>query len=287
MQQNSIELHGLTKRYDGFTLDSVDLELPAGAIMGFVGENGAGKTTTIKLLLGLVHRDAGTVRLLGMDSIEQAAQIKDQIGVVFDECNFHDTLSAREVAAILRNIYSTWDDALYKSLCSRFGLPDSKRIKEFSRGMKAKLSIAAAMAHHPRLLILDEATAGLDPVVRSEILDLFLEFIQDEACSIFFSSHITNDLERVADYIAFLHKGKLVFSKPKDELLDNYGLIRCGTEALGKLERSDVIAYRKSEFGCEALTADRAAARRKYGSMVVDSATMEEIMLLYIKGERL
>ena len=202
---NSIEIRGLCKSYGDFALDNIDLTLPGGAIMGLIGENGAGKTTTLKCILNMIHRDSGSITLLGRDNIAQEQEAKADIGVVLDDCFFHDSLHPRDLNAILAPAWPTWDSGLFRDYLAKFKLPEGKQIKEFSRGMKMKLSLSAALAHRPRLLILDEATAGLDPVVRDEILEEFLAFIQDEDHSILISSHIISDLEKVADYITYLH----------------------------------------------------------------------------------
>lgn len=286
MMQNLIEVRGLCKNYPSFSLQDVSFSVPEGSIMGFIGENGAGKTTTIRLILNEIRRDAGKVSLFGLDNMKDEIAAKQQIGAVFDESCFHSDLSAHEVGRILRGIFKSWDDRLYERLLNDFSLPKAKKIKEYSRGMKMKLSIAGAMAHHPRLLILDEATSGLDPVVRSEILDVFLDFIQNEKCGVLFSSHITSDLERVADYVTFIHNGRIVFSRVKDELMENYGVLKCGGGEYGRVEKADVLRFRREPHETAALVADRAAAKRKYPHCVVDTVSLDEIMLFYVKGEK-
>lgn len=255
--------------------------------MGLVGENGAGKTTLIKLILNLIRRDAGRITIFGKDAIQAEQDIKRDIGVVFDECSFPTAFTTAQTATFLRGIYPTWDGGLFQRLCQQFALPaDKKTVKDFSRGTKMKLSIAAALAHHPRLLILDEATAGLDPIVRNEVLDLLLDFIQNEECSILLSSHITADLDQIADYFAFLHNGQLMFCQPKDALLANYGILRCGTAELEQISSDDILFYRKNSFNCEALTHKKSEVRRRYPNMVLDPASLEDIMLFYAKGKR-
>ena len=283
--ENLLEISGLCKRYPSFSLENVSFSIPAGSIMGFIGENGAGKTTTLKLILNEIRRDAGTIRIFGKDNIRDEIEVKKQIGVVFDESYFYEEMTAEDVGKILKRVFGTWDEPLYEKYQKDFGLPQKKKIKEYSKGMKMKLSIASAIAHHPRLLILDEATSGLDPVVRSDILDLFLDFIQDEGCSVLFSSHITTDLERVADYVTFLHKGRVVFSRPKDELIDRCGIVKCGASRFPSLDKSGFLRWREGGAECEALVADKDEARRKYTGLVVDGASLDEIMLLYVKGE--
>ena len=282
---NSIEISGLCKSYGDFALDHIDLTLPGGSIMGLIGENGAGKTTTIKCILNLIRRDAGTITLMGYDNIAQERQAKAEVGVVLDECYFHDTLRPRDLHVILSQVYKRWDRDLYNSYLKKFQLPERKFIKEFSRGMKMKLSLAAALAHHPKLLILDEATAGLDPVVRDEILDEFLNFIQDEDHAILISSHITSDLEKVADYITYLHQGRVVLSEAKDVIQDNYGRLACTAQQLSAIQPEDLVRVRKGSYGCEALVSDRAVFRKKYPQLMVEPISLEDIMLFIGKGE--
>lgn len=279
---NALEIRNLSKVYPDFTLDKVNLTLPSGCIMGFVGENGAGKSTTIKLILDLIHRDGGEVSVLGADHISQNKEIKENIGVVMDESSFPDQLTIRDIETIMKCCYQTWNSQTFANYCSRFELPTKKTVKELSRGMKMKLSIAAALSHDSKLLIMDEATSGLDPVVRDEILDIFLEFIQDESHSIFISSHIISDLEKICDYITFIHKGKIIFSEAKDDLLDQYVIIKCSEEEYQTIDPTAVIGMRQNRFGIEAL-----AWKRKIPSTIVrDAATIEDIMLYYVKGEK-
>ena len=281
---NCIELQGVCKSYGDFALQDLNLTLPGGAIMGLIGENGAGKTTAIKCILGMTRPDSGTVTVLGQPMGPDSAALRQEIGVVLDECFFHDTLRPKDLSPILAPIYRGWDRELYWDCLARYGLPENKLIREFSRGMKMKLSLAAALAHRPRLLVLDEATAGLDPVVRDEILDEFLAFISDEDHAILMSSHITSDLEKIADYVTFLHAGKLLLTKPKDELLWKYGVLRCGEEQFQKLDGSEVLAWQKKDYSYDVLVPDREELLRRYPEAVVDRATMDEILLLYVKG---
>ena len=282
---NSIEIRGLCKSYEDFTLDHIDLTLPGGSIMGLIGENGAGKTTTIKCILNLIHRDAGEITLLGHDNLAEEKLAKRDIGVVMDECFFHDTLRPRDIDRILAPVYSHWDSALFSTYLDKFRLPEQKFVKEFSRGMKMKLSLAAALAHHPKLLLLDEATAGLDPVVRDEILDEFLGFICDEEHAILISSHITSDLEKVADYITYIHQGQVVLSEAKDVILDSYGRLACSAGQLERVDPADLVRVRRGSFGCEGLVSDRASFHRKYPDLLVEKTTLEDIMLFIGKGE--
>ena len=284
---NCIEIKGLRKSYGDFALKNIDLTLPGGSILGLIGENGAGKTTTIKCILNLIRRDAGRITLLGYDNVRDERTAKQDVGVVLDECFFHDTLRPRDLGKILAPAYRNWDQGLYESYLNKFQLPEKKFIKEFSRGMKMKLSLAAALAHHPRLLILDEATAGLDPLVREEILDEFLDFIQDEDHAILMSSHITSDLEKVADYIAYIHHGQVALSGSKDSILDSYGRVGCTAAQLETVDPADVLRVRRGSFGCEALVKDRSAFARKYPTLTAERTTLEDIMLFVGKGEAL
>lgn len=285
MQSSALVVNGLTKKYQDFVLDNVSFSVPSGTIVGLIGENGAGKSTTINAILGLINKDSGTIELLGKPDSELDGDLRNQIGVVFDGSNYPDALSAKKLNNVFKNIYSAWDENRFFSLLQEMSLPADKKIKDFSKGMKMKMSIAVAFSHNSKLLVLDEATSGLDPVVRDDILDMFLEFVQDESNSILVSSHITSDLEKVADYIVFIHKGKVVFCKSKDELRYKYGIIRCGAAQFDAIDKDEVIAYRKQDYEWEVLVADRDAAQRKYPKAVIDPATIDEIMLLYVKGE--
>lgn len=284
---NAIELKNVCKQYDGFTLKDLTLTLPAGQVMGFLGENGAGKTTAIKAILGLIRTDGGSIRLLGRDAAQGDTSVKEEVGAVLDECPFPPLFSAAEVEKSLRRIYKSWDAATFARLCQKLGLDKSKPVKDYSKGMKTKLSLAAALAHQPRLLILDEPTSGLDPVVREEILDIFREFIQDESHAILFSSHITSDLDKIADSVAFLHKGRLLFCREKDELLEDMGILRCARRELSGLGGETIERVRQSAFGCEALIRDRRGFIRRRPGMLVDPVHLEDIMLFYIKGEKI
>lgn len=275
----------LTKNYQDFTLDHVSFEIPQGSIVGLIGENGAGKSTIIKAVLGLIKKDDGEITLFGRQDGALNTKIKEQIGVVFDGSNFSGDLSPRKLNKVFKDIYRSWDEDLYISLLEKMAVPVNQKIKTFSKGMKMKLSLVAAFAHHPKLLILDEATSGLDPVMRDDILDMFLEFVQDEENSILVSSHITSDLEKVADYIIFVHNGSVIFSKPKDELLENYGIIKCGDAAFERIEKEDRIACRKLDYEWQILVEDRNKIQKKYKEAMVVPATIDEIMLLYVKGE--
>ncbi len=284
--ENAIEISGLTKKYDGFTLDHISFNVPKGSIMGFIGQNGAGKTTTIRALLNIIRADGGTIRILGMDLPEHEYEIKEQIAAVFDEMPFHESMNADQISVMLGGMYANWNKEQYFSYLSRFGLPRKKKISKFSKGMKMKLQISAALSHGARLLIMDEATTGLDPVVRNEILDLFREYLLDEKNSILMSSHITSDLEKIADGVTFIDKGKILLTGCKDEILETHGLIKCAGSDLEAFSPEDFISMRRNDFGAEVMVADREAARRKYPNLTVDRTTLEEIMLFYVNREK-
>jgi ABC-2 type transport system ATP-binding protein len=281
---SALTVSGLTKRYEGFTLADISFEVPQGTITGLIGENGAGKSTTLHSILGLVHKDGGEISILGAPAEGLQPEARENIGVVFDGTNFSEELTPKRLNKVLKGVYSSWDEGYFLALLNKLSLPVSKKIKSFSKGMKAKLSIAAAFAHHPKLLILDEATSGLDPVMRDDMLDMFLEFVQDEENSILLSSHITSDLEKVADHIIFLHEGRLIFSKPKDELLENYGIVKCGAAQFEAIDRQDIITCRKQEYEWQVLVSDRNSAQKRYPNAMVIPASIDEIMLLYVRG---
>ena len=264
-------------------LQDVSFTLHKG-IYGLLGENGAGKSTTLHSILGLVHRDGVEISILGAPAEGLQPEARENIGVVFDGTNFSEELTPKRLNKVLKGVYSSWDEGYFLALLNKLSLPVSKKIKSFSKGMKAKLSIAAAFAHHPKLLILDEATSGLDPVMRDDMLDMFLEFVQDEENSILLSSHITSDLEKVADHIIFLHEGRLIFSKPKDELLENYGIVKCGAAQFEAIDRQDIITCRKQEYEWQVLVSDRNSAQKRYPNAMVIPASIDEIMLLYVRG---
>lgn len=283
--KNALEISHLCKDYGSFKLDDVSFTLPGGAIMGLIGENGAGKTTTLKCILNLIRRDSGKIQILGQDNLTQEQAAKEDVGVVLDESFFHDPLRLKDVDKILSRLYRNWNSALFQNYCRKFDLPSGKTVKEYSRGMKMKLSIAAALSHQPKLLLLDEATSGLDPVVRDEILEEFLNFIQDEEHSILLSSHITSDLEKCADYIVYLHKGRVAVQGAKDELLERYGRLVCSKADLERVDRALIQGTRTSQFSCEALVKDRRSFARQYPNLTVDPVTLEDIMVFTVRGD--
>lgn len=284
--ENAIEISGLTKHYAGFTLDGVDFSVPKGSIMGFIGQNGAGKTTTIRSLLNIVRIDSGTIRLLGLDHVKDEFEIKKRIAVVFDELPFHDVFNAVDMARIFEGLYPEWDNAAFLGYLERFGLPPKKKIGQYSKGMKMKLQIACALSHNAELLIMDEATTGLDPVVRDEILHIFMEYLRDGERSILMSSHITADLEKIADSVTFINKGKILLTGCKDVILETHGILKCSKDELGDIDKTDIVSVRMNEFGAEVMLSDRENAHGKYGGAVIDGASLDDIMLYYVhKGE--
>jgi len=283
-----LEVDRLSKSFpkSGFALEEVSFSLPYGSILGFVGENGAGKTTTIGCILNTVTRDSGTVKLFGREMADGDTDLRERIGVVYDGDNFPGYWTAAQLERVMAGLYTHWDGALFHRYLEEFRLPTGQRLSQFSRGMTMKLALAAALSHRPQLLILDEATGGLDPVMREEILDLLLGFVQKEDHAVLLSSHITGDLEKVADTITFLHQGRVILTAPKDELIYHYAVLRCRESQFRALDQGDILAYRRREFQIDVLVADGRAAQRKYRDVVVDPASVEEIMLLLGRGER-
>ena len=283
---NAIEISGLTKKYDGFTLDNISFNVPKGSIMGFIGQNGAGKTTTIRAILNITKCDAGSIKMLGLDHIQNEYEIKEHIAAVFDEIPFHESFNAIQVGKMFRGLYSGWDEQKYSEYLDRFSLPKKKKIAKFSKGMKMKLQISAALSHGARLLIMDEATTGLDPVVRNEILDIFREYLQDEENSILMSSHITSDLDKIADCVTFIDKGKLLLTGYKDEILESHGILKCAKDDFKEIAAEDYISARVTDFGVEAMVSDRAKAKQKYSGALIEKTNLEEIMLFYVNREK-
>lgn len=279
---NAFEIKNLTKTYPGFMLDNLSLTLPSGCIMGLIGENGAGKSTTIKLLLDMIQRDSGTITMLGKDNRENMKLIKEDIGVVMDEAGIPECLTAKQVGNVMKHTFQNWDQKEYSKLIQKLSLPEDKPFKDLSRGMKMKLGIAVAMSHRAKLLILDEPTSGLDPVVRDEVVEMFSDFTREEEHSILISSHIVSDLEKLCDYVAFLHKGKLMLCEEKDQLLAEYGLIHCTEEELLELPAQAVKYKKKNPYGIEAMV-NRSAV--PFG-MNISPISMEELFVFMVKEAR-
>ena len=284
MGKYALELNGVTKQYKDFKLDSISFTVPQGSIVGLIGENGAGKSTTINAILGLIVTEQGKISVFNGKDVN--AETKEHIGVVFDGSNYPDNLTPKKLGKVFQNIYAEWNNKKYFELLNKFELPINKKLKEFSKGMNMKYSIAVALSHNSKLLILDEATSGLDPIIRDDILEMFLDFIQDEEHSILVSSHITSDLEKIADYIVFIHGGKVLFSKPKDELLENYGIIKCNSTQFNEIDKSDIISYRKLDYEYQVLVSNRRQVEQKYPKTMIVPASIGEIMLMYVKGDK-
>lgn len=276
---NELEIRNLCKSYPDFSLDHLNLTLPKGCILGLIGENGAGKSTTIKLILDMIHRDSGDIFIFGRDNQENIKELKEDIGVVLDEVGFPECLTANQIGKIMKNTYRKWDEALYVDYLKKLSVPADKAFKEFSRGMKMKCGIAVAMSHNPRLLILDEATSGLDPIVRDEVIGMLSEFTRDETHAILISSHIISDLEKICDYIAILHEGKLLLCEEKDILLEKYGVIRCTSEQLQELKPSAIKGKRHSPYGVEAIV-DRDAVPASLNASPID---IEQLFVFMVK----
>lgn len=287
----AINAVNITKKYKDFKLDNVNFQVPKGSIMGLIGENGAGKTTLIKLILGLqkyemvsgfgINEKKSSLTVLGHDSKKLPALVKEDIGAVLDDCCFPENLNLLHIGRIMKDIYSKWDMSSYNHYIEYFNLPEKKAIKEFSKGMKMKLSIAVALSHNAKLLILDEPTSGLDPVVRDEILDVFMDFIQDEEHSILISSHITSDLEKICDYITFINNGSILLSSVKDELLSDFGILKCTQEELKQIDSSAIRGYKRNSFGISALV----EKQKIHGDFIIDPASLEDILLYSVRGK--
>lgn len=283
MDTNAIAIKGLTKRYKDFALEDLTLNLPYGCVLGLVGENGAGKSTTIRLIMDAVGRDAGTVEVLGADNQgPDFLQVKEDVGVVLDETFFPEVLTAVQVGKIMADTYKNWDQGAYEGWLQRLELPQKKKLKDYSRGMTMKLGIAAALSHHPRLLLLDEATGGLDPMVREELLEVFADFAAEDGHAVLLSSHIVSDLERICDYIAFLHRGRLVLCEEKDVLLDTYGILKCTREQLSNIPEEAIHGKRVGAYGVEALVERELIPH----GLTVDRANLEDIILYLVKEEK-
>jgi len=280
--KNAIEIRNLKKKYPSFSLKDISLTLPSGCILGFIGENGAGKSTTIKALLGLIKTDGGQIRLLGKAASRENRALYNDVGFVLDNFTFPEGMTALQVGSMLSGIYKGWDNSQYQKNLRNFSLDPKKKIKEYSRGMNMKLAIATAISHNAKLLILDEPTSGLDPIIRDEILEILRSFIQDDQHAVFLSSHITSDLEKICDYITFIHDGRLLLSEEKDVLLGSYGILKCGKRDFETIDPRFICSYRKNDFGAEALV-KREFLPDRY---IIDPASLDDIMLFMVKGQK-
>lgn len=289
-EKSILEVRNLKKTFSksGFSLDEVSFSLPCGSIMGFVGENGAGKTTTIGCILGTLKKDGGTIKLFGKEisGDDIGTDIKEQLGVAYDASNFSGDLTPQRISKIMRGIYKQWDNDVFTHYLEKLHLPQKQKVSTFSKGMTMKLAFAVAVSHSPKLLILDEVTSGLDPIARDEMLDMFLDFVQDETRSIFISSHITSDLEKIADYITFIHNGRVLLSVSTDDLLYKYGIVRCKTKQFAQIDKEDIVSYIKKDYQVDVLASDIEYIKQKYNGLIIDNATIDNILLLLVKGSR-
>lgn len=294
MGGNAIEVKNLTKKYEGFELKSICFDIPEGSIVGFIGENGAGKSTTIKAIMGLTPIEEGEIKVLGHPIDRESADEKwrEEISVVFDECSFPNDMKVKNINLFMKQIYNTWNEKLFMEYLQKFEIPVNKIVKELSKGMKMKLSIAAALSHDSRLLILDEATSGLDPVIRNEILDIFREYVMDENHTIFLSSHITSDIEKIADYILLIHQGEILLMENKDALIYGYGMVKCTKEQANQIPAGMIIGREDTEFGTSVLIRDRQGLKesgffesnvRDGQRPVIDKVGVEDILLYIVK----
>lgn len=285
---STVILKNVNKKYEksNFAIKDISFSVPEGSIVGFIGENGAGKSTTMNCILNVIRRDSGTIEIFGREMTDEDIDIRENIGVVYDSNNFPEHLTAKQLADILGRIYRKWDDFCFEQFLRRFGLPESQKIKSYSRGMSMKLAIAVALSHDSKLLILDEATSGLDPIMRDEILDVLLEFVKQENHSILLSSHITSDLEKIADYIVFIHNGEIILNKTKDELIYEYGVIRCSENDFHNILPEDILSSMKKDYQIDVLIQNRKLMEKKYKNLIIDSVSLDEIMLLLAKGDR-
>ena len=283
--ENILEIKNLCKKYDNFELKNITFNLPKGMIMGFIGENGAGKTTTIKAILDIIKGDSGVIKIFDLDSGKYNNKIKEDLGVVLDDMFFPEILTPKDINNTMKSIYKNWDTLMFNNYLKEFSLLPNKQIKTFSKGMRKKLEIATALSHHPKLLILDEPTSGLDPVARAQIIQIFQSFIEKDECSILLSSHITTDLEHIADYITFINNGEIAFSKTTNELLDNYGIVKCGEKDFMNINKEDYLKYRKTKYEYELLVANKKDFKAKYDIAVIDKITLDDLMVLMIKGD--
>ena len=279
---NALEIKNVTKSFPGFRLDNLNLTLPSGCVMGLIGENGAGKSTTIRLILDMLQPDSGSITILGRDNRENIRLTKEEVGVVLDEIGLPECLSVGQVGKVMAGTFRSWNQAGFDRIVKQFGLPEGKPFKSFSRGTKMKLGIAIALSHGSKLLLLDEPTGGLDPVVRDEVVEMFSEFTRDESHSILISSHIVSDLEKLCDYIAFLHKGKLLLCEEKDQLLEEYGMLHCTAAQLEELDPRGIIYRKSTPYGAQAILRRQAAPE----GLNLSPISIEELFVFMVKEDR-
>lgn len=286
MSNKIIEIKNLTKEYEDFKLDNISFSLDRGYIMGFIGENGAGKTTTIKLIMNLLKRDEGEIQIFGKDNIDNEREIKERIGFVYDECFYYENLSIKDNEKIISGFYKSWNTKVFENYLRKFNLNKMQKVKQLSKGMKMKFAIALALSHNAEFLILDEPASGLDPVMRRDILDVFQEVIQDENVGILISSHIIFDLEKISDYITYIQKGKIVFSKATSELMEEYKIIKGDKALLSKLDEKVIYGLRETPYGFEGIIKDKYIEKSIMQKIVSEKPSLEEIMVAMNKGVR-
>ena len=274
---SAIFIKDLKKKYNNFCLNIKELKIPSGVVVGLIGENGAGKTTLIKLLLNIINKDDGKIKIYNKDLEEKELDIKEDIGVVLDNAFFPETLCAKN---------NNWDSELFGKYLNDFGIRDNQILKTMSKGMRKKVEIATALAHHPKLLILDEATSGLDPIVRNDVLDLLMNFIEDDEHTVILSTHITSDLDRIADYIIFINNGEIVLENDRDVIFDDYGILKCNIDEFDKIDKEDILYYKKNKYNYEILINNKEKCIKKYKKIVIDKINLEDLMLLIIKGNK-
>ena len=283
---NVIELKNVVKDYGDFKLDHISFAVPEGSVCGFIGQNGAGKTTTINLILDIINRDEGEISLFGKPVDQDHAYVREDVGVVFDEMGFHEFMTAKDINIMMKNIYKNWDEVAFFDYLKRFSLPSKKKCGAFSRGMRMKLQIAAALSHKAKLLIMDEPTSGLDPIVRNEMIGIFRDFVVEEDHTILLSSHITGDLEKIADEVVFIDGGKIVLSGNKDEILEKHGILKCKKEEASKVSEALIVGVEEEAYSTSILVNDRHAAAKLYPDMVMEEAALEDIMIYYVNAEK-
>lgn len=282
--KNVIEIKNVTKDYGDFKLQNINFSVPEGSVCGFIGQNGAGKTTTIKLLLDVINADEGEIFLFGQNIKNDSAKLREDIGVVFDEMGFHEFMTGKDINIMMRNIYKNWDEAAFFDYLKRFSLPAKKKCGDFSRGMRMKLQIAVALSHNAKLLIMDEPTSGLDPIVRNEMLQIFREYVVEEDHTILLSSHITGDIEKLADEVVFINSGKIVLAGNKDDIIEKHGILKCKKSELEQVSKSLIVNVQSGSFGVEVLVNDRRVCEKLYPNMVIEQASLEEIMIYYVNN---
>ncbi len=283
---NVIELKNVVRDYGDFKLDHISFAVPEGSVCGFIGQNGAGKTTTINLILDIINRDEGEINLFGKPVDQNHAYVREDVGVVFDEMGFHEFMTAKDINIMMKNIYKNWDEKVFFEYLKKFSLPSKKKCGAFSRGMRMKLQIAAALSHKAKLLIMDEPTSGLDPIVRNEIIGIFRDFVVEEDHTILLSSHITGDLEKIADEVVFIDGGKIVLSGNKDEILEKHGILKCKKEEASKVSETLIVGVEEEAYSTSILVNDRHAAAKLYPDMVMEEAALEDIMIYYVNAEK-